>query len=50
MDVDNFECRFYNWEVLECTWTTPYNPAQTPSDNYLPYLCVFQDCTFDQYM
>ncbi|KAK8391975.1 hypothetical protein O3P69_017529 [Scylla paramamosain] len=46
LDLEDFGCRFYNWEVLECTWTRPYNPAQSSKEDYFPFLCVSDQCQF----
>ncbi|XP_045126760.1 uncharacterized protein LOC123513575 [Portunus trituberculatus] len=46
LDVEDWGCLFYNWEELECTWARPYNPAQSPREDYLPWLCVSGQCKF----
>ncbi|KAG7163994.1 hypothetical protein Hamer_G014453, partial [Homarus americanus] len=38
LDVASWWCCYYNWQMLQCQWSMPYNPAQTR--DYQPYLVI----------
>ncbi|KAK3873639.1 hypothetical protein Pcinc_021363 [Petrolisthes cinctipes] len=56
LDVEEWQCLSYNWEVLECHWLLPYNPAQGDNEPYKSYLrthnnntscrCEGRKCTY----